>query len=442
MRVGVDGRALRAIARAPRGRRLPRAAPARAGSSAPRGRVPGARAGRATRGHAARERGADRGRPGAGGRCTPRRRSSGGLGSTGCSTARTSYGRPPPPRWPSRRARPSSSRCTTSHSSTGRATTAATSGSGTGLARPRRLARRAQRVLTDSDTVRAELLDEWQLPPERVRTVRLGPGRGAPAARRRRRRWRGPRRRRAARARARRGRPRAAQAARAARGGAPARARSAGSGPGSCSWVTVPCAASSRMRVRPCSAGSVSASSTPPTPTRSASRASRARRASASHRSRRSRRAFQPWSPTCRCSASRSATPRWRSRPATPRRWLPRCSAWSASRSCANAWSRPGASASRLLSWERAARETRAVFEEALAVIRLRDRHGDPRLRGGAGRPARLGGAPPRPAARGWWSWTAARPTTVAPARASGAPSSWTWAATPASAPPTTPASS
>ena len=48
-------------------------------------------------------------------------------------------------------------------------------------ARPRRLARRAQRVLTDSDTVRAELLDEWQLPPERVRTVRLGPGRGAPA---------------------------------------------------------------------------------------------------------------------------------------------------------------------------------------------------------------------------------------------------------------------
>ena len=48
-------------------------------------------------------------------------------------------------------------------------------------ARPRRLARRARRVLTDSDTVRAELLDEWELPPERVRTVRPGPGRGAPA---------------------------------------------------------------------------------------------------------------------------------------------------------------------------------------------------------------------------------------------------------------------
>lgn len=49
------------------------------------------------------------------------------------------------------------------------------------VARPRRLAQRAQRVLTDSDAVRAELLDEWQLAPERVRTVRPGPGRGGPA---------------------------------------------------------------------------------------------------------------------------------------------------------------------------------------------------------------------------------------------------------------------
>jgi glycosyltransferase involved in cell wall biosynthesis len=47
------------------------------------------------------------------------------------------------------------------------------------VARPQRLAQRAQRVLADSDAVRAELLDEWRLPPERVRTVRLGPGRGA-----------------------------------------------------------------------------------------------------------------------------------------------------------------------------------------------------------------------------------------------------------------------
>jgi glycosyltransferase involved in cell wall biosynthesis len=51
------------------------------------------------------------------------------------------------------------------------------------LARPQRLAQRAQRVLADSDTVRAELLEEWELPPDRVRTVRLGPGRGAPAER-------------------------------------------------------------------------------------------------------------------------------------------------------------------------------------------------------------------------------------------------------------------
>jgi glycosyltransferase involved in cell wall biosynthesis len=45
------------------------------------------------------------------------------------------------------------------------------------MARPHRLARRAQRVITDSDAVRAELLDEWDLAPERVRTVRPGPGR-------------------------------------------------------------------------------------------------------------------------------------------------------------------------------------------------------------------------------------------------------------------------
>jgi glycosyltransferase involved in cell wall biosynthesis len=56
-----------------------------------------------------------------------------------------------------------------------------------GLARPRRLARRAQRVVAVSDVVRGELLDEWDLSPERVRTVRSGPGRtpigaGGPSA--------------------------------------------------------------------------------------------------------------------------------------------------------------------------------------------------------------------------------------------------------------------
>jgi glycosyltransferase involved in cell wall biosynthesis len=51
-----------------------------------------------------------------------------------------------------------------------------------GLARPRRLARRAERVLAVSDVVRGELLDEWDLPPEAVRTVRSGPGRAAAAA--------------------------------------------------------------------------------------------------------------------------------------------------------------------------------------------------------------------------------------------------------------------
>ena len=44
------------------------------------------------------------------------------------------------------------------------------------LARPRELARRATRVIAVSELVRGELLEEWGLPPERVVTVRSGPG--------------------------------------------------------------------------------------------------------------------------------------------------------------------------------------------------------------------------------------------------------------------------
>jgi glycosyltransferase involved in cell wall biosynthesis len=44
------------------------------------------------------------------------------------------------------------------------------------LARPRELARRATRVIAVSDAVRADLLEEWGLPPQRVVTVRSGPG--------------------------------------------------------------------------------------------------------------------------------------------------------------------------------------------------------------------------------------------------------------------------
>jgi glycosyltransferase involved in cell wall biosynthesis len=47
-------------------------------------------------------------------------------------------------------------------------------------ARPRALARRATRVVAVSEHVRAELIEEWQLPPERVVTVRSGPGRPPP----------------------------------------------------------------------------------------------------------------------------------------------------------------------------------------------------------------------------------------------------------------------
>jgi alpha-1,3-rhamnosyl/mannosyltransferase len=51
------------------------------------------------------------------------------------------------------------------------------------LARPRQLAERASRVITDTEVVRGELIEEWALPPERVRVVPLGPGRDtAPAA--------------------------------------------------------------------------------------------------------------------------------------------------------------------------------------------------------------------------------------------------------------------
>jgi glycosyltransferase involved in cell wall biosynthesis len=48
------------------------------------------------------------------------------------------------------------------------------------LARPRAQARRAARVIAVSETVRRQLVEEWRVPPERVVTVRSGPGR-APA---------------------------------------------------------------------------------------------------------------------------------------------------------------------------------------------------------------------------------------------------------------------
>jgi glycosyltransferase involved in cell wall biosynthesis len=53
------------------------------------------------------------------------------------------------------------------------------------LASPRRLAQRANRLIAVSDTVRAQVIAEWELPPEKVVTVVSGPGRQsvvAPAA--------------------------------------------------------------------------------------------------------------------------------------------------------------------------------------------------------------------------------------------------------------------
>jgi glycosyltransferase involved in cell wall biosynthesis len=50
------------------------------------------------------------------------------------------------------------------------------------LARLRRLASRATFVMTDTEAVRGQLLEEWRLTPERVRVVRPGPGRAIEAA--------------------------------------------------------------------------------------------------------------------------------------------------------------------------------------------------------------------------------------------------------------------
>ena len=49
------------------------------------------------------------------------------------------------------------------------------------LGRLRRLAERARFVITDTEVVRRQLLDEWELPPERVRTIPPGPGRAIEA---------------------------------------------------------------------------------------------------------------------------------------------------------------------------------------------------------------------------------------------------------------------
>jgi glycosyltransferase involved in cell wall biosynthesis len=49
------------------------------------------------------------------------------------------------------------------------------------VARPRRLAERASRVLTDTAHVRRQLMEEWNLPAEQVRAVLLGPGSANPA---------------------------------------------------------------------------------------------------------------------------------------------------------------------------------------------------------------------------------------------------------------------
>ena len=76
----------------------------------------------------------------------------------------------------------SCSRSTTARGRSARRTSRATSALWHAAARPRRLARRAARVLCDTEVVRGELIREWGLEPDRVRTAPLAPRRAAAAA--------------------------------------------------------------------------------------------------------------------------------------------------------------------------------------------------------------------------------------------------------------------
>ena len=362
MRVGVDGRALRA-SRERRGvgvyleqllRELARLHP----EDEYRVLVPGV----ATRWRAARERGGGRGTAGSG------RALHGAAALAGRPRLDRLLGGPelvwapaPAPLAVSRRhalrahgARPLVRR-------TGRATTAATSGSGTGWpARDgspgahsgcSRTRTRCARSCSTSGSCRRSACEPCGSGPDGAARRGRGPARAARAARRT-----------------------CSPSAASSRASSPrcswrrtGSRVSAGSRPGSCSWATVRCAASSRMRVRPCSAGVGDARARRRLRRRALPRVRLARGGLRLHAARgdlgrRSRRGLRP------ARVPRDARRRRAGGPArtTPRRWPTRCCGWSASRSCANASSRPGASASELLSWERAARETRAVFEEAL----------------------------------------------------------------------------
>ena len=182
------------------------------------------------------------------------------------------------------------------------------------------------------------------------------------------------------------------------------RGASAVSGPASCSWATARCAASSRQ---------TGATVLGRRPRRRARRRLRgralprlrlARGGLRLHPTRgaRGRRAGGGVRPPGLPRDARRRAPWW-SRRATPTRWPRRCFDWSASRSCASASWPPAASASSCSpgSVPRGRRGPSSRRHSGELVPRLRDRHGDPQLRGRAQRPARLGRAPARAAAAG-----------------------------------------
>ena len=226
---------------------------------------------------------------------------------------------------------------------------------------PAAAGRRAHACSSDSEAVRAELVDEWGLPPERVRTVEPGPGRAIAAAAGR---LRGrpatahvlavgalePRKlplllveaHRARAQRGLRGRPRV-------RGRRPARGELEAGGRDGAS-ARPRRGARRRLRGALCLACVSREEGFGFTPLEALAAGVPAG-------------GLRP----AGLRARRSATGRCGCRPAMRTRWRKRCCASSASRSCARDSSAAARRRVELLSWERAARETRAVFEEAAA---------------------------------------------------------------------------
>ncbi len=230
------------------------------------------------------------------------------------------------------------------------------------LARPGRLARRAERVIcvSEADAPRSHrrMGSGWRARADGA--VRPGPpGRGRPRCIRL-----------AARRRAR--RASCSPWARSSRASSRVCSRRPTAGPGATgfarSWSSQATGRSETSSSRPgpsCSATFRDDVLDASTSVRSRWCAPHARRASASRRSRRPRAARPRSSRTCRCSTRRSATPRCGCRAGDADALAAALLRMDASRGSATSLRRQAREAAARLSWERAARETRAALAEA-----------------------------------------------------------------------------